>query len=159
MLFETTAIIRQLLSNYWGCSWVIRGSLKKSNHAHKMAFVPANLQIIFSCPRDWESDTACTRLFFLREITLGSPYRKQFLKISIPSKGFFYTGNNTGQCKKTDFNESCKCISVKFLSCVAPVLFENIYSMWAIRVRALPPILSLLCNMAVLGNTEIILGD
>lgn len=33
--------------------------------------------------------------------------RKWFLKLSIPSKGFFYIGNNTGECTKTDFNKSC----------------------------------------------------
>jgi len=128
LLFETTVIIREQ-GEPLGCYWVIAGSLKKSSHAQEMSFAPANLRVVFSCLRNWESDMVHTTLFFLGGINNSGQSRQSFLKDSMPSKGFFCIGSNTGQCTKTDFNKRCKCISVDFFSCVVWELFENIYTM------------------------------
>lgn len=87
-----------------------------------------------------------------------------FLKHSIPSKGFFYIGNNAGQCTTPDFKRSCKRISERpFFFCCSSA-FEHIYTMWTCqtykwitRVTAFLPIPSLFYNTAVLRNREIIL--
>lgn len=124
-LFGTTVIIREsgrtfgLLLSY--------GSLtQESDRAHKMAFIPANLRVTLSCPSDWESDMVRTTLFFLGEITLGSPDSdsRNFLS---PPRAFSTLEIIQVNIQKPDSNTSCKCISVLFFSCVAPVLFENVY--------------------------------